>query len=223
MTEYSSKQFMGGGVLKMQEFLSSGVFIAPQTGVYLITGTAGGGSGAVANTSTNANWTVCGGAGGRYVVKRPVELIKGQSVNVTIGAGGAAVTINDGQQAANGSAGGNTTFGSLLTLFGGSGGQASAVTNAVASVGGTPGFAENNNNQTLTILFGALSAIATGNSGAVASQRWGVSGAGLFGNAVNSLSAAANSGAGGGARLGTTYPLSSGVGGSGRLIVEWIE
>jgi hypothetical protein len=84
----------------------------PETPV-LVQAWAAGGSGGRGSQGGS------GGGGGAYAEKwfRYGDLLS--SYTVTIGAGGAGRTSNG-----NGSAGGNTSFGSLLTAFGGAGGLA---------------------------------------------------------------------------------------------------
>lgn len=80
-----------------QEFKESGTFIAPKTGWYEIDGCGGGASGALSQSYS-------GGAGAGCQSYR-VYLIKGESVPVTIGAGGVWVS---GETIAPG---GDTIFG----------------------------------------------------------------------------------------------------------------
>ncbi|MEB1007763.1 hypothetical protein VC862_24595 [Citrobacter braakii] len=92
-----------------------------------VTASAGGGGGGGSGGSTNLTGTGAGGQGGgsgEFVVKRKFAVTPGSTINVTIGAegtGGIAGTpsINGG----NGTAGGGTVIGSLLTLNGGGGGH----------------------------------------------------------------------------------------------------
>lgn len=77
---------------------------------------AGGGSGGKGQSATNN----CGGGGGggayRKITLGAASL--GSTVTITIGAGGASVTTNN----TGGNVGGNTTFGSFITVYGGGGG-----------------------------------------------------------------------------------------------------
>ena len=92
-----------------------------------VTASAGGGGGGGSGGSTNLTGTGAGGQGGgsgEFVVKRKFAVTPGSTINVTIGAegtGGIAGTpsINGG----NGTDGGGTVIGSLLTLNGGGGGH----------------------------------------------------------------------------------------------------
>lgn len=75
---------------------------------------AGGGSGGSSTTTVNSN----GGGGGACVEATFLEGVLGATETVTIGAGGAAVSGGAG----TGNVGGNSTFGSLVTSYGGGGG-----------------------------------------------------------------------------------------------------
>ena len=99
---------------KNQSFLISGTFTAPISGVYYISGTGGGGGG---------NSAGGGGAGGAACDMAQVFLSKGDIVTVTIAAGGA---ING--------AGGTTSFGTYISLPGGSSGPPNSA-NAISSGG----------------------------------------------------------------------------------------
>jgi hypothetical protein len=98
-----------------QTFNSSSTWTKPSSGNYtLIECWGAGGSGAKSNGSNN----FCGGGGGggynwRFIATSSLA----STETVTIGAGGAARTTAQG-----GADGGNTTFGSWVTAYGGSGG-----------------------------------------------------------------------------------------------------
>lgn len=212
-------------VWKSQEFLVTDVWNRPLNlagNTVWLTGCAGGGSGG------KGGFYASGGYGGAYCQRRPVTLPANTDVfNVTIPEGGAANSVNG-----VGNNGGDLTFGSILTLKGGSGGKSFSGTpsNVEAALyadgfgvrpllyvdGASPGFSihvaetVNGNISGRSIAAGAF---FTGGA------------AGLFGsgtgatNSTNSAAAPVNSGAGSGAsRTGN-----SGAGGSGRLIVEWQE
>ncbi len=76
---------------------------------------SGGGAGGGSNSSTaNGGW----GAPGAFVYKRLTNLSPGQSIAVTIGAGGAPGAAGN----VAGGSGGTSSFGSFLTVTGGGGG-----------------------------------------------------------------------------------------------------
>lgn len=101
-----------GGGSNYQTFTSSGTWNKPGTGNVAIIQCWGGGGGGSKGTNPG------GGGGGAYVERMiPMASLPG-SVTVTIGAGGTGASV-----AGNGTAGGNTTFGSFVTAYGGGGGD----------------------------------------------------------------------------------------------------
>lgn len=112
-------------------FTSSGTWVKPTAGtIALITLWGGGGSGARFEGST------AGGGGGGACVQRLFQLsdLPG-SVAVTIGAGGAEIGSTT---SASGNVGGTSTFGSLMSAYGGAGGSriVSGTTTSPAGGGG---------------------------------------------------------------------------------------
>lgn len=197
-----------------------------------ITGCGGGGSGAE-NASISGN-DAYGGFGGCFVEKVPVIVTAGAAYAVTIGAGGAGVNVGNGQ------AGGDTTFGSLLTIKGGSGGEdlstsdVSVMQRLSEKRGIRPAIIDFNASpyrpiQIAESVNGNVCGASVGATGGDGEASGGA--AGYFGNGANSAAsssstnapaAPANSGAGGGCVYGASVST-SGAGGSGRLIIEWEE
>lgn len=194
-------------VWKSQTFLTGGTFIA-RSKIAFLRGCGGGAAGQSAGDGQ-------GGGAGAGCNWFPVNLTAGEAVTVTIGAGGTAP---------NG-AGGDTSFGSYLSLPGGSlytGGAAPSVTLLSDYVNATPvGF----------IISGAFGGIGVKGArstfaGGTGGSGYGGGGGGFYGPGGNGVSgsgtggaAAANSGGGGGASSAGT----GGAGGSGQLTVFWLE
>ena len=108
----------GGKAADYQEFTSSGTWTKPSgysaESVALIQAWGGGGG---AGRYSVANYAA-GGGGGGYSERWILLSALGATETVTIGAGGAGRTGSAG----SGTVGGNTTFGSLVTAYGGGGG-----------------------------------------------------------------------------------------------------
>lgn len=102
-----------GGTVNRQVFDASGTWTKPSSGtVALIECWGGGGSGGRGSTSGGG-----GGGGGYSYLLTPLSNLTA-TVTVTVGAGGASRTGSN----QSGASGGNTTFGSYLTGYGGAGG-----------------------------------------------------------------------------------------------------
>ena len=116
-----------------KQFDSNGTFTKPGVGtICKIENWGGGGSGSRGRSA--AVTAAGGGGGGGAYTERWVALSSlGATETVTIGAGGTSQTTDS----AAGNTGGNTTFGSLLTAYGGAGGSACA--SAVPGGGGGGG------------------------------------------------------------------------------------
>lgn len=128
----------------LQEFSASGTWTKPVGATVVLVecwgAGGGGGSGARAVGSSGGG----GGGGGGYNYKLFDAADLSATVTVTIGAGGAggAAITTDNTNGATGSAGGISTFGSLLTGYaGGGGGAGSGSNNAGGGGGGATGSA----------------------------------------------------------------------------------
>ena len=108
----------GGKAADQQVFTTSGTWTKPSGyGANAIAYIQSWGGGGGAGRSTGAN-LAGGGGGGGYSERWILLSALGSTETVTIGAGGAGRTGSMG----TGTAGGNTTFGSLVTAYGGGGG-----------------------------------------------------------------------------------------------------
>lgn len=224
------------------EFLANGNWTAPDANgdgnpFLLVLHGSGGGGGGGSSDATSAG----GGGGGAPILLIPVLVTPGIVYPITIGAGGAG-----GVSPNSGSNGGNTTFGSLATFYGGAGG----LTRNAAGLGylgdglerlgnsfgfgtmaflGSPGGAAGWEAVSAVGRPGVNSVYALGgaggdnglggNGGGGGGAAWGAGGIG-HGDTIPGTAAAANSGAGGGG-----FRISAGnngyAGGSGRLRLYW--
>ncbi|MEJ0017547.1 MAG: hypothetical protein WDN25_13470 [Acetobacteraceae bacterium] len=189
-----------------QYFTNSGTWIVP-AGVteadVQLWGGGGGGQGC------DTNGAAGGGSGGGYSRKRITGLVAGQSISVSIGAGGAGGAAGPNV----GSAGGTTTFGAVFSATGGGGGN---------NVNPTPG----------TGAGGDLNLFGGGGGGAVIAgggpaYYGGPGGDGAFGGGGGPASGGVGSGGaipgGGGGGGGSTVSANAGGdGGKGMAIVSYV-
>ena len=160
---------------------------------------AGGASGA---SSTSVGLGASGGEGEEAWGLFTAATIGG-SQTVTIGAGGAAVTLNT---SADGNAGGTTSFGALMTAAGAAGGTR-------GNHGGAPGAGGSGGTGGIYRMRGAAGNVGSDTGGASTAlyNAGGGKGGGIF-----AAAAIANSGGGGG---GGSTGSNSGAGGSGICVV----
>lgn len=195
-TNFQLSSSVAGSDTSLQTFTASGTWTKPGKGTLaFIQVWGGGGSGAKDSVRE------CGGGGGGAYAEAFIPLVNlGSTETVTIGAGGALISSNG-----LGNAGGNTTFGSWLTGYGGGAGGYDGSNPAGGGGGG-----------------GSNAAGSAGLSGA------GGAGGGILGGAANTESTfggggggSSNNGArslyggGGGARGGGTGGSSTFGGGGG--------
>ena len=121
-------------VVKSAIFTESGSWTVPanvtSVDVFLFGG--GGGAGYTSHTGDhdNSGTGYGGGGGGGHMAKSTLAVTPGQSIAITIGAGGAR-----GSSGGTGGTGGTTSFGTLLSAQGGSGGGSGTSTSSSAQGG----------------------------------------------------------------------------------------
>jgi hypothetical protein len=124
----------------IQTFSASGTWVKPRVGnqVLVMLWAGGGSGGGGVNTASNTGGGGGGGGGFSWRII-PLSDISG-NVSVTIGAGGAGTPVWP-SSTTMGKNGGNSSFGSYLTVQGGCGGWGSNASQASnGGHGGTPGF-----------------------------------------------------------------------------------
>lgn len=114
----------------------SATFVVPN-GISQILGVVIGGGGGGASTYQPGSYYAHGGAGGGYA-QGVIDVTPGQSLAVTIGAGGAATTSYD----ASGSAGTTSSISTFLSATGGAGGTYTSASSPTAGTGSTSGVSE---------------------------------------------------------------------------------
>jgi len=209
----------GGTATDVQVFTSSGTWTKPagavSVNIQLFGAGGGGSSGQKNNNTTIARVAGGGGCGGSYLNAsiRALDLGATESVSIGLGgSGGAGQTTNGGSQIA-GTAGGNTTFGSLIAL-GGVAGQA----NGTAGTGGlqaNPGGSASGTGSTgaagtpslVTVLAAYGGAGGAGGGGLTSTSVTSAGGAGGRSHALNL--------AGGAAGAQSNGPANAGAGGAG--------
>lgn len=202
------------------QVLTTGDFTAPISGVYYLNGVGAGASGRVGADTADRP----GGGSGESVSMMAVYLSAGTVVSAAIGAGGTG----------DGSVGGNTTFGSYLTLYGG-GKTGSASDNfygggsfnadGVRSTFDSRFFSSDKKPGANASSTGSTTGVSTHanflNGAKAGTYMWGGAGSKYAaGGAGNASGAGAAGGIGAGGGSGTT---AAGDGGAGYLEIMWQE
>lgn len=148
-------QVIAGGYVQYTT-AGANTFTVPSNATFFnveIWGGGGGAGGGGRNATSTTRSGGCGGGGGAYVTGRFTKAQVGASVTVTVAAtaNGGAAGAADTTDGANGTNGNNSTFGALLTAYGGGagdrggspggwggGGGGGALSAASGSVGGGP-------------------------------------------------------------------------------------
>lgn len=193
-----------------QIFTSSGTFIIPP-GVTQVKVTVVGGGGA--GGGSDATHVGSGGGSGGVAIKWLTGLTPGNTLTVTVGAGGAAVSAGAGNNGGSSSISSGTQAIGTITAGGGLGGN----TGTTYAFGGFPSGVPTGGDVNSSGNAGNHSAGTTW-SGSGAAGPFGGGGAGGGNNPGNS--AAGPGAGGGGSSMGSNGP--GGNGGSGIVIFEWI-
>ncbi len=133
---YVSGSWLGAAGSEVQTFSTPGAatWTKPAKGnMALIECWGAGGSGGRAGSGDGGG----GGGGGAYLSRLVPIASLGSTESVTVGAGGPAATSDD----ANGTAGGNSSFGSWVTAYGGGAGNGNTSTSGGGGGGGGQGSA----------------------------------------------------------------------------------
>jgi hypothetical protein len=197
----------------VQNFTTSGTFTVPAGVTQVEVEVWGGGAGSYASVSgVSSGIASGGGSGGGYARKRiTTNLTPGQSIPVTVGAGGNGGTTGGGPA----SGGGTSSFGSFVSAAGGALNYLASVTNP--QNGGTPAGSGAGGDVNLTGSAGQAAMLTQGGMGGAApmggSQNSGTTGvAGVF-------PGGGASGAGTGSNGNTAYNGAAGA--PGLVIVRW--
>ncbi len=218
-------------VWKMQVFDANGTFTVPDAiagNVVYVTGSGGGASGAA---GVGISVSMLGAASGCYIERQPVTVSAGDSIAVTIGAGGAPVSYSGGAfGSVEGSDGSDSLFGPLL-IAGASKTRLNDGTQAGGWIGGSPSQQAQGSIRYKSGL--KAPQVSGANAYGAAAGAFGDGADGVTANLATATgnAAPANSGAGGGSCAvynndpvyGGPYTATSGAGGSGKVIVEWQE
>jgi len=135
-TAIAARYNLGSGTASLQAFPAPGtsIWVAPAgvTMVFLTMcgGGGGGGGGTGVNLAFQGPVGGGGGAGGEVFINKPIAVTGGSSYTITVGAAGSG-----GAPRTNGTAGGNATFGTLLTARGGGGGGGAVSTYGLGGSG----------------------------------------------------------------------------------------
>lgn len=202
-------------VIDVQTFTGTGTWTKPSNALrVLVQAWGAGGGGGRAQTSADRG---AGGGGGAYIERWLTASDLGSSETVTIGAGGAGAT-SDGT---SGTAGGDTTFGSHVTAYGGAGGQGAGSSPVTGGNGGghygTGSPAAPHSGQGVSDSAGTTGEYSGGggaNAGAGGNSVWGGGGGGGASNGTGGTSKyGGNGGAGNSGGAGTAGTVPAGGGG----------
>lgn len=210
-----------GRLLNVQIFTSSGTY-TPTAGtksvIVEVQAGGGGGGGVGGSSSTTVSAGTGGGGGGYGKSKLTVAAATGQVV--TVGGGGAGGNLTP----TGGTAGGASSFGSLITCSGGSGGNGqNQATPPFTSTGVTGGTSTGGNICNVRGEASAHGVCVSASSVTSGSAGGSVLGSGGFSPANNGITPQAGQGYGGGGGSSYTNNLSgfSGAAGAPGIVIVW--
>lgn len=188
-----------------------------------VTLVGGGGSGTAKVATWNVSSSSAGGAGGASLLRIPYPVTPGGTVTYEVGAGGAAQNTTS---TSTGVAGGNTTFGTLTALGGAGGSTTDTATTGL--LGGISAYTMPGAGSGDTV-----NPAYPGGSADAGSYHTAYGGGGSFfgagGNGDRhddaSVAQAGTRGGGGGGAItnnGTGNTATSGKGGDGYILIEWV-
>jgi hypothetical protein len=201
-------------------FTSNGTYTVPSgvTQIWVSGCAGGGGGGGAASGITGGN----GGSAGQSVIRTPFSVSPGDSLSITVGAGGAAGASSSASGTNAGGSGGNSTVVdttasiTLLTLNGGSGGHSGGNNNynggSYYNTANSQGYPPGGNG--CMLYYGGF---YFSMGGAGASSLFGVGGCGAYGVGQGASQNAYGYGAGGGGACSDA----GGHGAPGMILIEW--
>ncbi|VVE41507.1 hypothetical protein PCO31111_04197 [Pandoraea communis] len=185
-----------------------------------VTMIAGGGGGGAGGRDVNGMLIPGGGGGaGQWVYRRYVKLQPGVPVRVTIGAGGKGATTvlaATSVPLASGGTGGASSFGTNITLSGGSGGGGGFTGSGSVGGAGGKGWPYGSSGE-----YSASTVAQTSRGGAGGSGLFGSGGPGSHGYQPMAANGYGSGGGGGALYYMVGYDSNGGDGSGGVCIVEW--
>lgn len=212
----------------LQTFTSNGTFTVPAgvTTVW-VTAVGGGGSGSTGSNTTDPYDRGHGGGAGGMVYRTPISVTPGTNITVTVGTGGAEVSVCTGNSGYmfNGNTGTSSSFGSYVTVGGGGAGTVSSPGVSGGGILSTAGSANNICNLVSVSSEGGVSCVTAGKGGDAFYYKGGY-GYSSPGSYTSGGGSASSFGYGGGGSGGTIYNRNSwcygsGAGANGVVIVEY--
>lgn len=209
-------RYSGGSLLNVQRFTANGTYTpTPGTTFIIVEVQAGGGGGGGAASSSTVASVAGGGGAGAYGKS---QITSGfSSVAVSVGAGGAG-----GAAGASGTGGGTSSFGSMITCVGGSGGFTTSSSTVAAAGSGSGGGSSGGNLLSITGAPGLPGYLVGSNAGNAGNGGASVLGSGGRGAPLGAGVVASGFGGGGGGALSISNSTGYvGGAGTGGVVIVW--